>query len=209
MKRLSAIFLQGLIGLLPLAVTILLLFWLGSAAERTLGIGIKWALPHAWYVPGMGVLAGLVLTLILGLLVNIWGVPQLIRLVENLIGRIPLVKTIYGAVRDLLGFFARSGGLDAMNKVVMVSFGETGIRVVGLLTRERFDDLPPGLGGDGYVTVYVPFSYQIGGSTFIVPRDRVQPLDMRLEDAMRFIVTAGVRVETPQIQAASMPPAQG
>ncbi len=100
---------------------------------------------------------GLALTFTLGLLVNIWGVPQLIRLGENLIGHIPLVKTIYGAVRDLFGFFAKSGGLGAGNKVVMVSLAETGIRMVGLPTREQFDDLPPGLGGEGYVVVYVPY----------------------------------------------------
>jgi len=197
MKRLSAIFLQGLIALLPLGVTVLVLFWLGSAAERTLGPGIRWVLRDGWYVPGMGVLAGLAFTLFLGLLVNLWGVPQLIRLGEKLIGRIPLVKTIYGAVRDLLGFFAKSGGLGAMNKVVMVSFGDTGIRVVGLLTRETFGDLPPGLGGEEDVAVYVPYSYQIGGFTLIVPRRQIQPLDMRLEDAMRFVVTAGVNVGLP------------
>ncbi len=193
MKRLSTIFVQGLIAMLPLVVTVFLLFWLCSTAERTLGTGIKWIMPNAWYVSGMGVLAGLALMFMLGLLINIWGMPQLIRLGESFIGRIPLVKTIYGAVRDLLGFFAKSGALGVTSKVVMVSLGETGIRVVGLLTREQFDDLPPGLGGEGDVAVYVPYSYQIGGFTLIVPRERVQPLDMRLEDAMRFIMTAGIR----------------
>jgi len=200
MKRLSAIFLQGLITLLPLAVTVLVLFWLGSAAERTLGPAIGWILPDGWYVPGLGVLAGLMLTFVLGLLVNVWGVPQIIRLGENIVGRIPLVKTIYGAVRELLRFFAKPGGMGTMNKVVIVSLGQTNIRMVGLMTRERFDDLPPGLGKEGHVAVFVPFSYQMGGFTLIVPRERVQPLDMRLEDALRFVVTAGVRAEEPKTQ---------
>jgi uncharacterized membrane protein len=196
MKRVTAIFLQGLIAILPLTVTVLLLSWLGATAERTLGNGVKWVLPDAWYVPGMGVLVGLVLTFTLGLLVKAWGVPQLIRFGEGLIGRIPLVKTIYGAVRDLLGFFSISGELGPGDKAVIVSLGDSGIKVVGLLTRERFDDLPQGLGGEGHVVVYVPYSYQIGGYTLVVPREQVQALDMSLEDAMRFIVTAGVKTST-------------
>lgn len=193
MKRLSALFLQGLIALLPLAVTVVLLFWLGSIAERSLGRGIQWVLPAGWYVPGMGLLAGLALTLLLGLLVNVWGAPQLIRLGERFIARIPLVKTVYGAVKDLVRFFDKPGELGATSKVVVVSLGNTGIRLVGLLTRERFDDLPSGLGGQGDVAVYVPFSYQIGGFTVIVPRTQVQPANMRLEDAFRFILTGGVK----------------
>jgi len=199
MKRLGALFLQGLVALLPLAITVVVLFWLGSIAERSLGRGIRWILPPGWYVPSMGLIAGLGLTLILGLLVNVWGAPQLIRLGEKFIARIPLVKTIYGAVKDLLQFFGKSGGLGATSKVVLVSLGNTGIRVVGLLTRGRFDDLPSGLGGEGEVAVYVPYSYQIGGFTLIVPRDQVQPLDMRLEDAFRFILTRGVRAGAPEV----------
>jgi uncharacterized membrane protein len=196
MKRMSAIFVRGLIAMLPLAVTIVVLYWLGVGAERTLGIGIKWFLPESSYVPGMGVAAGFVLTLLLGLLVNVWGMPQLIRRGENAIGHIPFVKTFYGALRDLLGFFTKAGGIGAVNKVVVVSLGQTGVQLVGLLTREDFSDLPSGLGGEGLVAVYVPFSYQLGGATIIVPRARVQSIDMRLEDAMRFVVTAGVKAET-------------
>lgn len=205
MKRISAIFVQGLIAMLPLAVTIVVFYWLGAGAERTLGIGIKWFLPESLYVPGMGVAAGLVLTLILGLLVNIWGMPQLIRLGEKAIGRIPLVKTIYGAMRDLLGFFAKADGIGAVNKVVVVSLPKTGVQLVGLLTREDFGDLPPGLGGEGMVAVYVPLSYQIGGSTIIVPRESVRPIDMRLEDAMRFVVTAGVQAESTKVRPTKTP----
>ena len=206
-RHFTAIFLQGLVALLPLAVTLLLLSWLGLMAERVLGNAIKWVLPESWYIQGMGVAAGLVLIFLVGLLVNIYGVPKLIHWVESLIARIPLVKTIYGAVRDLLGFFAQPGGEGAVSKVVVVSFGASGIRAVGLLTRERFNDLPTGIGGEDVVLVYFPYSYQIGGITMIVPRKYVQPLDMRLEDAMRFIVTAGAKAG--KAEASAVPPPSG
>ncbi|HRQ74896.1 MAG TPA: DUF502 domain-containing protein [Phycisphaerales bacterium] len=191
MKHLSAIFLKGLFAILPLTVTLLLIYWLGLAAEETLGGLINWFLPEGLYVPGMGVAAGLGLIFLVGLLVNLWGVPQLMKLAERIVDRIPLVKTIYGSVRDLLGFFSRTE--DRMSKVGIVRLGNTGVQMVCLITREQFDDLPIGLGGEGLVAVYVPYSYQIGGFTLIVPRDHVQPLDMSLEDAMRFVVTAGVK----------------
>jgi uncharacterized membrane protein len=193
MGRLTTIFLQGLVAILPLTVTMVVVWWLGSTTERTLGAAIRWVLPAESYVRGMGVAAGVVVIFLAGVLVNVYGIPKLIQSSERLIGQVPLVKTVYGAVRDLLGFFSQPGGDRAISKVVIVSFGSSDIRAVGLLTRERYDDLPPGLGGEGYVVVFFPYSYQVGGLTMIVPRQNVRPLDMRLEDAMRFIVTAGAK----------------
>jgi uncharacterized membrane protein len=190
---LTAIFVQGLIALLPLAVTIAILWWLGVTAERTLGGAIRWVLPEEWYVRGMGIAAGIIVIFLFGVLMNIYGVPKLIHLGETIIGRIPLVKTVYGAVRDLLGFFSRSGREGPVSQVVVVTFGDSGIKAVGLLMRDTFEDLPEGLGGEDYVVVYFPQSYQLGGMLLLVPRANVTAVDMNLEDALRFIVTAGAK----------------
>lgn len=191
--RITAVFVQGLIALLPLAVTIVIVLWLGSTVERTLGRAMRWALPEHWYVRGMGIAAGVIVIFLAGVLMNIYGMPKLVHWGERSIGRIPLIKTVYGAVRDLLGFFSQPGGDRAVSKVVIVKFGTSEIRALGLLTRERFDDLPPGLGAEGNVVVFFPYSYQVGGFTMIVPRAWVHSLDMRIEDAMRFIITAGAK----------------
>lgn len=189
--HITAIFLQGLIALLPLVVTIAVVYWLGVTAERKLGTVIKWAMPEDWYVRGMGIASGIIVIFLVGVMMNIYGVPKLIHLGERFIGRVPLVKTIYGAVRDLLGFFSRSGREDSVSQVVVVTFGDSGIKAVGLLMRDTFEDLPEGIGGDDYLGVYFPQSYQLGGMLLLVPRANVTPLDMNLEDALRFIVTAG------------------
>ena len=193
MKHFTAIFVQGLVTILPLAVTLFLLIWLGIAAESTLGAAIEWLMPEAWYIPGMGVIAGIAVIFLTGLLVNIWGVPQLINLGELMISHVPLVKTVYGAVRDLLGFFSSPGHSRGMGKVVIVKLTDTNIRILGIVTRDHFEDLPEGIGGEGIIAVYIPYSYQLGGFTVLVPRDRIEPIDMPLEDAMRFIVTAGAK----------------
>jgi uncharacterized membrane protein len=184
LRHLGAIFLQGLITLLPLIVTVVIIGWLGFTAERTLGAAIKWVLPTSLvhlYVPGMGVAVGALGIFLFGLFINVYGVPKLIQWGElAIINRVPLVKTIYGGVRDLLGFFSQPGSESSVSKVVVVKLGDTGIRAVGLLTRETFDDLPEGLGEAGYVLVYFPFSYQMGGPTMLVPRENVTPLNMPL-----------------------------
>lgn len=118
MKRVTALFAQGPIAMLPLAVTVLVLYCFASAAKQTLGTGIKMILSEAWYVRGLGLAAGLALTFVLGLLINIWRVPELIRVGEKLIGRIPLAKTVYGAMRDLLGFFTYVRGRGSVSSVV-------------------------------------------------------------------------------------------
>jgi uncharacterized membrane protein len=199
---LASIFVQGLVGLLPLIVTVVVLGWLAAIAEHVFGTAIQYVIPETWYIRGMGLIAGVIVIFTFGLIINLYGVPQIINLVERKIGRVPLVKTIYGAVRDLLGFFSRSGREGSISQVVVVTFGDSGIKAVGLLMRDTFEDLPEGLGGEDYLVVYFPQSYQLGGMLLLVPRANVTPLDMKLEDALRFIVTGGAKTSASPDEAA-------
>jgi uncharacterized membrane protein len=191
MKTLTRIFLTGLAAVLPIMVTLYVLYWLGSTAEALLGGGLKMFVPPSLYWPGMGVVAGVVLVFAIGALMRAWLFRTAFRWGERLLQRIPLVKALYGSVRDLMGFFSNSDQ-KTMRKAVIVAVGNTSLRFIGLITREDFNDLPAGIGGDDTVAVYVPMSYQIGGFTTIVPRSAVQPIDMSIEQAMRFAVTAGM-----------------
>jgi uncharacterized membrane protein len=84
-----------------------------------------------------------------------------------------------------------------MNRVVMVDMAADGShRLIGFVTREKFDDLPGGIGSSDQVAVYLPMSYQLGGYTVLMPRDRVHAVDMPIEQAMRFALTAGVHTES-------------
>jgi uncharacterized membrane protein len=191
MRIVARIFLKGLAAVLPIAVTLYVLYWLGSTAESLLGRGLKMLIPGSLYWPGMGVLAGLALVFVIGALMNAWLFRTVFRWGERLLERIPLVKALYGSVRELMGFFSGSDK-KTMSKAVMVAVGNTSLRLIGFITREDFRDLPAGIGGDDTVAVYLPMSYQIGGFTTMVPRSAVQPIDMSIEQAMRFAVTAGM-----------------
>ncbi len=195
MATLGRIFLAGLATLLPMVITVWLVVWLAISAERGLGEVIRVVLPEDWYLPGMGLIAAIGLVFAVGLLARNVLLRRLFALGEAIFNRIPLVKTLYGAIRDLVQFVAK-GGRGQFNRVVMVSpFGSDEVELVGFVTREDFDGLPEGIGREGRVAVYLPMSYQIGGYTLYIPTDRIRPIDMSMEDAMRFAVTAGMSVK--------------
>jgi len=191
MNKVISIFLKGLAALLPITITIYAIYWLAVSAE----MAMKFLVPSEHYSPPMGVLTGLVIVFVVGLLLNAWIARRLFRLFEQLLEHIPMIKSLYGSVKDLLGFFMGSDR-GAANQVVMVTLGEPGTpaapRLLGLLTRDDFADLPDGVGDSDTVAVYLPMSYQLGGFTVMVPRSTVQPIAMTTEQALRFAVTAGM-----------------
>src|SRR5690606_17067310 len=124
-----------------------------------------------------------------GLLTRAWLFRRFFMLWDDLFNRIPLVKTVYGAVQDFMRFMSGGAG-RSFDRVVMVDWN--GYRIVGFVTCEDWNALPAPLGEDERIAVYFPMSYQIGGYTVFMPRDRVRPVDMDMETAMRFVVTAGL-----------------
>jgi len=189
LRSLSRIFFTGLVTVLPLAVTIAILWWLLSGMEQVLGGALLRLIPNSWYIPGMGILLGLLLIFAIGLLARAWLFRKIFTLWDAAFSRIPLVKTVYGAVQDFMKFVSGGAGKN-FDRVVMVEID--GIRLVGFVTCEDSQELPSPLGEDDRIGVYFPMSYQIGGYTLFLPRDRVKTVDMSMETAMRFVVTAGL-----------------
>ena len=191
-RKVSRILLRGLVVMLPIVITMALVYWLVVSAEALLGGVARLVLPDKYYFKGLGVLLGILLVLAAGIGVNVWFTRMLLGRAEALMERIPIVKSIYGAVRDIAAFFSTGKSKERFQKVVVVTLGED-MRLVGFLTREDFTDLPDELAHAGdTVAVYLPMSYQIGGFTVYMPRASVVPIDMTVEDAMRFTLTAGM-----------------
>lgn len=197
MKAVSKIFFTGLAAVLPVLLTFYILVWLGGKVESVFGGVIQLLLPDNWYKPGMGLVAGMLAIFFVGLTLRAWVVRRFFSLGERLLNRIPLVKAIYGSIRDLMNFF---GGKDqGFSQVVLVRIGDTQMKLLGFVTREDFSDLPAGLAGEGVVAVYMPMSYQIGGYTVMLPRSAIEPVNMSMQEAMKFAVTGGMKVKPPKL----------
>lgn len=197
MKTISKIFLTGLATIFPVVATFYILFWLATTAESVLGKLIRLLVPDHLYRPGLGVAAGLVVILAVGILMNVWIVQKLFDWWERLLFRVPLIKSLYGAFSDLLRFFSpRKEKKEDLRQVVMVPVGDRGGSLLGFVTRRDFAQLPPGIAEGDTVAVYLPMSYQVGGYTVMISRSVLRPVDMSVEQAMRFVLTAGMTAST-------------
>lgn len=181
--------LRGLVVVLPVTLTTWLLWWIGSSLETLLRWPLEILLPVGIYRPGMGIAASLVVLVTAGLLVNAFLVRRLFAAWERLMDRIPLVKSIYGAVRDFVQMLPADRRRE-LQRVVLVRVGD--VSAIGFVTRDDASELGLGAGMEGSVAVYFPMSYQIGGYTLMVPRERLQPLDLPVETAMRVVLTGGM-----------------
>lgn len=208
MKKLGRIMLRGLVAILPAAFTLYILYWSATSAEEILGRILQVILPEGWYLPGMGLLAGLFVIFLLGLGLNAFLVRRIFNLSEALLNRIPMIKTLYGSAKDFIGFFSQQRD-RAFNQVVTVEleFGGVPMRLLGFVTRTDFKDLPEGIGYPGEVAVYLPLSYQIGGHTIMVARSAVKPVNISMQRAMGFVVTGGMFTEKGRTDTAGSPPA--
>lgn len=194
LNRLRTWFLQGIALLAPLIITLALLVWLGQSVEVFVGGLLRHLLPDAWYVPGMGLIVGLLVTLAAGLLANLFLVRWLVELAERVLDRIPLVKSLFQGLKDVARFFARTGDQDLGRPVlVTLPVGDASVEMVGFMMQEHAD-LPLVEGGSEHqdrVAVYLPMSYQIGGYTLYLERGRVRPLAVGAEQALRSVITGG------------------
>ena len=184
---------SGLVTVLPLALTVYVIFWLVNTVEGWLrraliALGIV-SPEHYW--PGLGLLAGFLLLLAVGGLGNAYAGRIILKYWDDFLGRIPFVKTLYGGFRDVVSLLpSGSGEKRDLQRVVLARFGT--VRAIGFVTREDVPTVLFAHGGRDWVTVYFPMSYAFGGYTIYLPRDQISPLDISVEDAMRLAITAGL-----------------
>ncbi len=187
-KYISKTLLSGFITLLPIILTIYLLYWLGISSEKVMGDALRYLLPENLYFPGLGMLTGIIIVFIVGLMMNAYLIRKLFSFGEQVLYRLPLIKPIYRAFRDFFDFF--SPDKEGLGQVVSVTLN--GMELVGFVTQEDEQRLPPSFRDRDSVLVYLPMSYMVGGYTLLVPRSDIHPLQMSRDEAMRFVLTAGI-----------------
>lgn len=168
-------FVNGLLLLSPLAITLYVVYVVITTLDGWLDLGI----------PGLGLLITLAGITLVGFIGSSLLVGPLLGFLENLLSRAPFIKLIYTSIKDLMEAFV--GDKRKFNQPVMVNFLD-GTYKPGFLTQNDLKHL----GFDGYVAVYLPHSYNFSGNIFVVEASRVQNVDVNATDYMKFIVSGGV-----------------
>lgn len=199
MKHVTTTFFKGLFTLLPLLLSIYVFIWFLSMVERGSRSALLVFYPEFLYIPGMGVIIVFILVYAFGTVVERPFARWVLNVVESLFQELPVIKTVYIAIKDFTEFLKPSKE-KRNNQVVLVKFPGQEIEMIGLLTRDSLRDLPEGVTKEGKVAVYFPMSYQFGGCTLFIPRAWITPTSMSVEQAMRSIITAWIPGKDKQLE---------
>lgn len=199
-KSITTTLITGFITILPIVLTIYLLYWLAITSEELMGSALRWALPEIVYFPGLGTIMGLLAMFVTGLLMKAVLVRKAFSLGENIVFKLPIIKTVYRAIRDFFDFF--SPKKDSFGRVVIVKINN--IEAIGFVTQEDREKLPEAFRDRDCELVYLPMSYMIGGYTLLVPREDIKPCKMSMDEAMRFVLTAGITGKETEIKQAGL-----
>ena len=177
MKRISQYFLQGLLFLIPLFVTLYVIYWIFIKIDNVL------ILP----VPGLGFIVTIVFITFIGFVASNFLTQRILHFVDRIFARLPLVKMIYSSIKDLVNAFV--GDKKSFNRPVQVIVGrESNIRLLGFATRDNLDSI----GITDSVAVYLPQAYNFAGNMIIVASDKVIPLAADPGEVMKLIISGGV-----------------
>jgi uncharacterized membrane protein len=194
--RLRRYLVAGLLVWLPVGVTILVFKVLLDLMDGLLFLVPLAYRPEAWLgfrLPGLGALLAVVVLFVTGVLAaNLLG-KQLVVWYEALLGRIPLVRSVYGGVKSFAAVLLSDTG-KSFKKVLLIEYPSKGIYRVALQTADNVREIGAVTGHD-LLTVFVPTTPNAtSGFLVFVPRDRVIELTMSVEEALKLIISLGVVV---------------
>ncbi|MCL4484418.1 MAG: DUF502 domain-containing protein [Bacteroidetes bacterium] len=185
MKRLGTYFLQGLLLIAPIAATIYIVFFLFKFTDGLLSTYLEEYFKLK--IPGLGILIIFLLLIFLGIIGGTIIAKPIKFVINRILEKTPLLRLIYTSVKDLFSAFV--GKEKKFHRPVVVLVDEQNdLWRMGFLTNEKIGEL----GLDGKVAVYFPLSYNISGILYIVPANRIKPLNISATDAMKFIISGGV-----------------
>ena len=188
-KRLRNYFITGAIVLIPIGITIYLTLFIIKISSNFLPKKIN---PNSYLpfdIPGIEILITIILiTIIGGLSLSFLG-KKFLEIFNNVLKKIPILRTIYSAVGQLTESFTQSS--DSKKSVVILEYPRKGIWVVGFSTKDNKGEIVKKTNED-LVNVFVPTTPNpTSGFLLMVPKKDLIYLDMSFEEASRFIVSAG------------------
>lgn len=189
----------GLLVWLPLGVTLLVLKLLVGFMDQTLLLLPEQYQPEAlfgFHIPGLGLVLSVLVVLVTGVLVaNLFG-RQLVAAWESLLARIPLVRSVYSAVKQLAETMF-SGGGQSFRKVLLIEYPRKGLWTLAFQTGTGVGEAQLKTGRE-VVNVYVPTTPNpTSGFFLMVPRDEVVELEMSVDEGLKMIISMGAVVPQP------------
>jgi len=194
MKSFSKYLLRGLLTLLPLILTVYPLYYFFAWTDRVTRPLLEPIIPAYEYVPGTGLILGVIALFLLGVLMSSGFMQRVYGLIELPFRNIPLVKSLYNAIKELANYLSPSDDRRA-SRVVLVRIPGYEADVVGFVMRDDMDDLPQEVEKGNRSIVYIPLSYQVGGLTIFIPNDWLTPIDMPVDTAMKNTLTGWIARE--------------
>lgn len=205
----------GLLVWLPLAITIWVLLWLLglmdgmfswalTIGQTVLPTGADASIEALRRVPFLGVVAMAALLLVTGVFVtNIFG-QWWLKQWDRLLGRIPIVKSIYSSVKQVSDTLFSSSG-NAFREAVLVQYPHQGSWTIAFVTGKPGGEVAVLLEGE-HVSLYVPTTPNpTSGFFLIMPRSNVRPLQMSVDEALKYIISMGVVVPPPPAPPRPLP----
>ncbi|HRO46547.1 DUF502 domain-containing protein [Agriterribacter sp.] len=189
LKKLLQIFLQGLIILAPIVITIWAVTSLFNFVDRILPDLFEDTIPQfsRYYLPGMGFIVALLLIFVVGYISSSFVVGKLVELFDSILEKTPGIKIIYSTLKDFFEAFA--GNKRKFDQSVLVAVNAENVWQIGFITQQNAREF----GLNGFVAVYIPQSYAFAGHLYFVERQRVKLLtDISSADAMKFAISGGV-----------------
>ncbi|WP_251552400.1 DUF502 domain-containing protein [Neobacillus muris] len=193
MKTIIKSFLNGILTIVPIILVVYVIYKTFLFLDGLLGNTLK---PYFRedYIPGIGLLTTIILITLLGWMSTKYVTGKLFKLIDYLLDQIPVVKTIYSVIKDTIQSFL--GDKKSFSKVALVVIPGTEMRSLGFITSEQLEEFYSPL--KDYIAVYVPQTFQVAGFTFLIPKQQVEIIDVKPEDAMKFILSGGMTSTTSQ-----------
>lgn len=190
MKKIGTYFFQGILLVAPVVIVVYILYAIFVTVDGWLANTIKPFI--GFHIPGLGIVVIFISLTILGFIGQTALVRPVKKLMETFIRKIPVLNLLYTSLNDLFSAFV--GKEKKFNVPVKVLFNrENNLWKLGFVTNESLTELDL----SDLAAVYFPHSYNFSGELYLVPKERIEKLDISPSEVMKFIVSAGVtRIES-------------
>ena len=187
--RIRNYFIAGVVVLIPIGITVYLTFFIISVSSKIIPKEINPNHYLPYNIPGLEILIAIFLITFIGWLSLSFIGKRLIEIFNNILKRIPILRTIYSAFEQMLDIFTKSD--EKKKNVVLVQYPSKGSWAVGFVTKENKSEISQ-KAKQNLVNVFVPTTPNpTSGFLLMFPKEEIIYLDMSFEEASRFIVSAG------------------